>query len=562
MKKHYSIKKALLALLLAIGLSAYAQKVEFLNANNVNAGFGIGGNLFSLLDTSQAHNQADSVHTLWSLLECPKGTNKRTTFTASLWLSALDNGSNLHCAGQRYAQAGHDFYDGPVATNYTSAYDNYYSSVFKVTRSQIIRHLGLGNSIDPSLIDTAILFWPAKGNPFVDTAYGINIASHLAPFIDVDGDQVYNPSHGDVPAICGDEAIFFVFNDDRGPHLETSGTKLGAEIRGLAEVFTDTASNSNSPFTLQKRAINNTVFVSYEIENKSANNYQDLYVGLFDETDLGCFNNDRVGCDTSRNLMFVYNTDSLVEADCFNYSGYGTLFAASGIKSLNNQLTSFSYFTDGAPTAQADPLTCTGYRNYLSGFWNDSTPFTFGGNGYGGSVPTKFMFYGNPLSNSWNDRTSGLPPGDRRVTGGFGPQSFPAGATKKFDYAFIASFDTRSHRFIIIDTLKRDADIIQAFYDSTISACRAAVVLPTASNKLSNDLKLLVYPNPASSVLFVEASDRLTGMELTDMPGQVLITKQLDSKNISLDISHLSKGVYILLLKVGSKTATRKIVIE
>src|SRR5690606_10962442 len=130
----------------------------------------------------------------------------------------------------------------------------------------------------------------------------VDISESLAPFVDVDQDGIYNPYKGDYPAICGDECIFFVFNDAKGPHKETGMPalyRLGFEVRGMAYVFYDSTTSQS------KDVINNTVFVSYEIENKYHLDYSDFYLVLFEDCDLGCYNNDRVGCDTMRNLMLV-----------------------------------------------------------------------------------------------------------------------------------------------------------------------------------------------------------------------------------------------------------------
>jgi hypothetical protein len=60
---------------------------------------------------------------------------------------------------------------------------------------------------------------------------------------------------GDYPLIRGDQALFFIFNDDRNVHSETQGNKLKAEIHGMAYVF-DLPGDT---------AFNNTIFMNYKI---------------------------------------------------------------------------------------------------------------------------------------------------------------------------------------------------------------------------------------------------------------------------------------------------------
>ncbi len=549
MKKRYHFINAMLVIAFAVfSSSSYAQAVDYLNANNVNAGIGVGGNLFSVLDSEQ---------TVYSLLEFPKGSNKRTTFTTSLWFSAKDAGGNLHCAGQTFGEYGRDFYDGPVAANYTAAYKTYYKRVFKVTHSQIVRHAGLGSIINPSQIDSAILFWPAKGNPFVSSEYGVTIDSKLAPFIDTDGDQVYDPSHGDVPAICGEEAIFFVFNDDRGPHEETQGTKLGLEIRGLAEVFNDYSFHGfDDPYPPKKRAINSTVFVNYEIENKSANRYSDFYVGLYDDVDLGCYDNDRIGCDTNRNLMFTYN-GVYPEPDCNGVAGYGNLTIASGVKTLNRMLSAFNAAIGGTLTPDSQGVTCTKLKNVLSGLMRDGRPLTYD------SIPTKYLYPGDLNDTSdWTDISTGYPSGDKRTITSIGPNALAPGETQKFDYAFIASLDSTATNLTIVDTLKRDADLIQAFYENNILPCRSNPILPSDIRRLENTLHLSVHPNPSSSALIVESETKIDLIELSDLMGRTALTKACDAARITLDVSGLAKGLYLLKVKSADNYGQLKIVKE
>ncbi len=553
MKTHYTIIRMFLVLALTANsiVSRAQNTVEYLTANNVNAGFGVGGNLFTMLTDSISTTQ-------FGLFEVPKGSDLRTLFTTGLWLSARDAGSNLLCAAQRYNQDGPDFHDGPVAANYDSLYDNFYKRVFKITRSQIVSHQSLGNVIIPTQIDTAVLFWPAKGNAYVANYYGVTISSHLAPYVDVNNNGYYDPNHGDYPAICGEEAVFFVFNDVRGPHLETGGIALGAEIRGLAEAFLDTSFGSfNSPVP-EKRPINNTVFVSYEIENKSANNLFNLHVGLFEDPDLGCYMNDRVGCDTNRNLMFVYNDGT--DVDCNGITGYKAFKVANGTKFLNKEQSVFGYFTNGAIAGQNDPGNSVQIRSYMLGYWADGTPFTEGGTGYGGTTPIQYLLPGDPNNLSdWTDMTSGYTASDRRMFGSSAQGMFTAGETKFFDFAFTTSYDSTATFLTIVDTLKRDADEMQSFYNSHILACRNQQTVGLSSIA-KDELQILIYPNPATTQLNIQIDEPLvdTKLNIYDVTGALIQTCALAIRNSQFEIQNLSTGVYIAEIKTKEASVKRR----
>lgn len=557
MKPHYTLNRFFLTLALIAGcIICRAQKpLESLAANNVQAGIGIGGNLFSNTQTATQ---------TFAHMEAPKGSGIFSFFTAALWITATDGNDNLKCAAQRYCQDGHDFFDGPITGSYNAAYDTFFRRVFKITRLQVEHHATLPpNTMSIGDVDSAILFWPAKGNSHVATSYGVNIDNRLAPFIDVDGDGSYNPLKGDRPAICGNEAIFFVFNDARAAHGETGGAALGIEVRGLAEVFVDSSFGGFNAPPPAKRAINNTVFVRYEIENKSVNPLFNLNVGMFADIDLGCFANDYVGCDTTRELIFAYNA-APVDNDCNGLQGYKTLDVSTGIKRLNGSYSSFNYITNGG-TYDNDPSTPEQYDNYLNALWLDGIPFTVGGNGRPGSIPTKYIYPGNPSNfNDWTEKGVQIPPGDRRMMGASQLGNMSTGNIKVLEYAFITSMDSSADNLTIVDTLKKDADEIQAFYDNNLLPCRQGFQLPTAITEMKQDKSLAfsVYPNPASSLLMVETSGMIELAEVRDMLGRMVLSQKANTGKLLVDVSLLAKGVYLLKIESAGKTAVKRIVVE
>jgi hypothetical protein len=267
--------------------------------------------------------------------------------------------------------------------------------------------------------------------------------------------------------------------------------------------------------------------------------------------------------------MFVYN-GTTPDPDCANEFGFGSMPVSHGVKVLNNFISSFCYFTNGSTFAQSDPGNgpgCGQYRLFLEGNWLDGTPFTNGGTGYGGTVPVKFVFPGDPTDTTgWSEMTvqNTLVAGDRRFEGSIGPTTFGRGETKRFDFAFLTSYDTTltSNYFKIVDTLKRDADIIQAFYDNNVLSCRAQQIA-SGVNEVSNDLLTVsVFPNPATGLLTVEAGGNIQSIELTDMEGRRVMYKALESRHSTLDVSSLARGVYLLKVKSGEKFAVKKVVLQ
>jgi len=248
----------------------------------------------ALLDTNDISTKISSNGKLFDgQFEVPKGSGKQSIYTANMWIGGKDAGGLLHLAAQTYAQGGSDFFYGPIASNYTSApYPSTYNKVWKIDKSTITTHIANYTS-GGYVVPASIANWPANGN----IANGE--AAVLAPYIDVNLNNTYDPANGDYPDIRGDQSIFFMVNDAKQAHGESGGAQLGIEIHGMAYSFASSDS-----------ALNQTVFVNYKIYNRSVNIYDSVYVGAWSDMDLGDGMDDYVGSDSTLNMYYTYNADN------------------------------------------------------------------------------------------------------------------------------------------------------------------------------------------------------------------------------------------------------------
>ena len=222
--------------------------------------------------------------------EIPKGSGKTSLFANSL-------------AGEKYRQGPligptmthPDYYVGPVmnASAYGRQQDSSWSYIWKLNRSDIEYHrLHFSDQGYNPIRD--ILSWPGNGN----TSLGQQ--AKLAPYVDYNADGIYNAFDGDYPAIRGDQALFFIFNDDRDIHHESEGKKLKVEIQGLAYAF-DMPNDT---------AFKNAVFLHYTVINRSDETYTGTWFGVFTDIDLGFSEDDYQGCDVERNMYFRLSISS------------------------------------------------------------------------------------------------------------------------------------------------------------------------------------------------------------------------------------------------------------
>ena len=458
--------------------------------------------------------------------EVPKGSGKTSFFAASLWLGGLDNLDQLHLAAMRYGSRGDDFWAGPLSNAGMEA-GSYYNKFWKVTKEEVELHKLCFN--DPSahpfyVIPASIKNWPAHGRTLQ-----YNESYYLAPFVDVDGDGIYMPELGDYPKIPGDEALFFMMNDDCGTHTETGGTALGVEIMCMVYAF-------NAP----DEALQNTLFMSYLIRNKSTNDYKDFHLGWLVDFDLGYGYDDYIGCDSSLNLAYVYNGN---EIDGSGQShAYGENPPVQGAMFLNQKMNSFMTFNNEPGSPQSDPYVASQYYYYLTSKWNDGLPLTYGGTGYNPESTdcTKFVFSGNPVAGTgWTEKTPNGPgstpnePRDVRGLMATAPRTLAAGESIKIDITFPFARDNGKNNDPLT-LLKERAQIIQEYYNQHLGV---------EENIVSNN-KFLLYPNPSNGQFMVKCEKVIERIEIFDMMGRKVFadTPNVQTKQMN---THLPQGFYM-----------------
>lgn len=74
--------------------------------------------------------------------------------------------------------------------------------------------------------------------------------------------------------------------------------------------------------------------------------------------------------------------------------------------------------------------------------------------------------------------------------------------------------------------------------------------------------QISIYPNPATDVIFVDAIETVTELQMLNNRGQIIIRRSVGNKKFSLDVSQLIPGIYLLYFKTNTGTFVKKIVVE
>ncbi|MCF8232069.1 MAG: T9SS type A sorting domain-containing protein [Bacteroidales bacterium] len=73
---------------------------------------------------------------------------------------------------------------------------------------------------------------------------------------------------------------------------------------------------------------------------------------------------------------------------------------------------------------------------------------------------------------------------------------------------------------------------------------------------------LRLSPNPASGRLHLTAEDPVKGIRIYDMEGRLLVSREYHSHEVTLDLSTLETGVYIIRTTAGEAVVTRRLMVK
>ena len=497
---------------------------DSLSINNINARFWSAFYAFDALDNEDPNKYRG--------FEAPIGSQLSTLEGLGVNIAGRDEQDKVHLASEHYTTS---LMSGPTANSYDSAYMLKWFNIWKVYAADIDYHQNHWN--DPGYqADTSILSWPGNGDP----ANGE--PQEVAPYIDVNGNNFYDPLNGDYPDILGDQAIFFIKNDNQQGN--SYRRRMGIDLKGLAYAF-DCPEDS---------ALHNSIFLRYQITNISDTNYHDVYCGIHSLFQIGYDWDNAAGCDTNLHSYFGYNQepeDLLFNSGDSTWCGYGDNPPAQAVVFLNKSMDHF--------------MALQGERDFIysrmQSYWNPEVPLTYGGSGMYGYKPVNYMFPGNPADtlSGWTQLTAGLNPTYRSGLGSFGPFDFNAGETVTIDLALPFARHPSGHHLLAVNTLKERIAKIRYYYQNDSLPCGGSFM--GSSGNYVNAGTWNVYPNPSGGKLFIstQEEDREFNYKLYDTFGRQLMQGKHKGNITQVDISRLKPAMYILLLRSNNSWKSFKI---
>ena len=534
--------------------------------------------------------------------EVPIGSGKTSMFCAALWIGGKDANGMLKLAAVRFRQVGDDYWTGPLKFTGASTTQSMcikFDKHFKITRAEVDKHIS-GYNTSGYVMPSSIANWPAHG----DEGYSY----YLAPFKDVNGNEVYDPENGDYPyydvnndlcpwtednialaaahklprtpedlwterqnyggsgsgefnydwkrsngmiyadhVLKGDATLFWIFNDNGGPHTESQGEPIGLEIRGQCFGF-----STNDE-------LNNMTFYSYEIINRSTYTLTNTFFSQWVDPDLGYAYDDYVGCDVGRGLGYCYNGNNVdgsgqtwaygdqppaVGVDFFqgpymdadnrdnpkfypdsaSVQGYCSKFLASdfpldqmaingvnfGDSIIDNERFGMRRFVfhNNDDTPIGDPRVAYEYYNMLQGIWKDNTKMKFGGNAHDTNGPEcDFMFPGTSdvcnwgtkgepngydKDGGWTEANEGNAPYDRRFMQSAGPFTLKPGSVNYITVGIPWARASQGGASASVDLLKIADDKCQSLFENCFKTLDGPDAPDLTIRELENELVLYI----------------------------------------------------------------------
>jgi hypothetical protein len=295
-------------------------------------------------------------------LEWPKGAGKFVIFTAGFTIGAYVNG------GLRLATAS---YSGEYGPGYCI------DSVFH--SDSRFKHYSV-KPTDNYINNSDWLNWGLM------VPFG-------APYVDVNHNGTYE-FVVDTPGVRGAAQTIFICLTDANDSTHSNSSGFGGGTRPLGAEVHLTA------WAYNVQGLQDMQFFKWEVINKHVYSWDSAYFSIVSDPDLGDANDDYVGCDTLRKLVYCYNSDNL------DGTGSGISYGANppsvGFLLLRGAYTQQTHLSASSLRIWFKNLSVCEHEanapiqayNLLKGLKNDGTPIVIPYTNP--PVITKYTFSGDP----------------------------------------------------------------------------------------------------------------------------------------------------------------------
>lgn len=512
-----------------------------------------------------------------------------TIYSSSLLINGENISSQLKSSCLSFENA---YAAGPVTnqTDYNQLERDKWERVWKISRAEIDAHIQAHQTGDVSYVTPeVILNWPGNGDP----AKGQS--QKVARFQDLNNNSIYEPLQGEYPLIKGDICILSIYND---ANADTAYVCFGPSDRMNIEVH----EYAYGFECQQDSALQNTLFVYYEIIHKSSQTIYNSYVGNFIDHDIQNASDDFISSDPMRGIFYARNGDGSGPEQAYLILGSTSdddgLDNASGINAgespngygyedmlIDNErlgMTNFVYYYNSVGPS-GDPTTAIHFYNYMQSIWQNGAHVLYGGNGYDVGTTlteTNFMFPGdsdNALWYStngvdpgadWSEEIAGNANGDRRGIASSGPFLYLPYDTLFFDVAHVTGMENTFGGYTGHQAMINHVDSVRSFFALDSLPCGQDFdfyapfdgIYPYIGITETEKISPVLYPNPTSGNLTITGLPANAQISVYNLTGQLITDVLVKTNAVNFDYTELPRGIYFVNVQSESYSGTTKFV--
>ncbi len=369
-----------------------------------------------------------------------------------IWVGGISSTGSVFA--DIFIDSGRNDYDyGPMIHGGTTRPDPYdWDRVFYITKEHIDAHIQ-----NPGVIQEEVYRWPANAP---DGAKG-----PLSPFVDWNGNQIYEPQMGEYPVIEGQATILSVFREKQTQRSGSGGNARGLEFKKFDYIRTDSQ----------------LVVSRLLVSNYSGQRLDLVVLGIYAEVVLGSGKANLMRSMPDLDGVAVYHNGG-------GDSIFGQQVPAFSLQWLNRPASGVMYIDDDDNPITGFPTTEVESYRYLRSIWRNGKRLTYGGNGVDGTLMTTFVFPDDkdPIHSDfpWTEENSGRNAGKRCILIHTPPVTITDGQTIEYRYAMAVIPEAGQQ---IAAIRERMMDIKQNYQKGDLSAVHA--IRPLSGS-------CLVYPNP------------------------------------------------------------------
>jgi Secretion system C-terminal sorting domain len=398
-----------------------------------------------------------------------------------------------------------------------------------------------------------------------------------APFYDKNKDGKYEPD-SDIPGVPGASQTIWISYDDRNSTNSYGSPPIGLEVHETYWAYADEDNLNNIIFK-------NAKIIYKGLRSSASDSYVDsMYIVNFSDIDVGAYYDDFIGCDTTLNLGYEYN--SKINDDVYNkyfnsVPAIGYTFIHGVAQRTDNPLDSaivdlkwkkgYKYFNSKPMTIYIAHRSGGSFSDPTGRSYNGTLEFYNFMRGYNGLYPNNYLFVspngqiggygtymlpGDPVIRSgWIDGIDERP-GDRRMWMVTGPFSLKLGDTADVSLALVGGLgiDNISSISVLRYYTKYAISAFNYLVDQNTSGGEFNYTPPqiTTSNLPDHYMLSQNYPNPFNPTTTIEyelPKDAFVKLVVYDILGREIRTlvnqqKAAGSYKVIFDGSNLSSGVY------------------